>query len=438
MRRIDRLRGGRPEERALQDLASWVPFAGLNPMGMNPVHTTWGKLTTEPIPNNFEGYVRNIYKRDGVVFGLIAARAALFKQARFQWQRMENGTPGDLFGTADLALLERPWPNGTTSDLLARMEQDASLAGQFYGVRRETPSGPRIRRLRPSLVYVVTSSPSDLPDDPDAEPFAYLYWPNGQPGQGEPLVFAPSEVIHYAPTPDPEANWRGMSWLTPVLREIESDMGATEHKARFFENAATPNLAVSLDKALAKKDALEFIEAMRDNEGARNAYKTLWLAGGADVKVVGADLKQLDFKVTQGAGETRLASAAQVPPIIAGLSEGLGAATYSNYGQARRHFADIFARPAWGDAAAALESVISPRSGARLWYDDQHISFLQEDQRDEAEIFAADANTIRTLTDGGFDPESVKRAVKSRNFSLLKHTGLLSVQMQPPGTTAGV
>lgn len=306
MRRIDRLRNGRPEERALQDLASWVPFAGLNPMGMNPVHTTWGKLTTEPIPNNFEGYVRNIYKRDGVVFGLIAARAALFKQARFQWQRMENGTPGDLFGTADLALLERPWPNGTTSDLLARMEQDASLAGQFYGVRRETPSGPRIRRLRPSLVYVVTSSPSDLPDDPDAEPFAYLYWPNGQPGQGEPLVFAPSEVIHYAPTPDPEANWRGMSWLTPVLREIESDMGATEHKARFFENAATPNLAVSLDKALAKKDALEFIEAMRDNEGARNAYKTLWLAGGADVKVVGADLKQLDFKVTQGAGETVL------------------------------------------------------------------------------------------------------------------------------------
>lgn len=438
MRRIDRLRGGRTEERALVDLASWVPFAGLDPMSMNPVHTTWGKQSVEPIPNNFEGYVRGIYKRDGVVFGLIAARVALFKQARFQWQSLDNGTPGELFGTADLDLLERPWLNGTTSDLLARMEQDASLAGQFYGVRRDTPSGPRIRRLRPTLVSIVTGSPSNLPDDPDAEPVAYLYWRSGQVGQGEPQIFWPHEIIHYAPTPDPDANWRGMSWITPVIREVEADMGATEHKAKFFENAATPNLAVSLDKALAKKDALDFIEAMRDNEGARNAYRTLWLAGGADVKVVGADLKQLDFKVTQGAGETRLASAAQVPPIIAGLSEGLGAATYSNYGQARRHFADIFARPAWADAAAALESVLAPRSGARLWYDDQHISFLQEDQRDEAEIFAADANTIRTLTDGGFDPESVKQAVKSRNFSLLKHTGLLSVQMQPPGTTAGV
>lgn len=79
---------------------------------------------------------------------------------------------------------------------------------------------------------------------------------------------------------------------------------------------------------------------------------------------------------------------------------------------------------------------MAPKNGARLWYDDQHISFLQEDQRDEAEIFAADANTIRTLTDGGYEPESVKQAVRARNFSLLKHTGLMSVQMQPPGTTA--
>ena len=44
-----------------------------------------------------------------------------------------------------------------------------------------------------------------------------------------------------------------------------------------------------------------------------NAYKTLFLAGGADVKVVGADLKQVDFKQVQGAGETRIAAAAGVP-----------------------------------------------------------------------------------------------------------------------------
>jgi hypothetical protein len=30
-------------------------------------------------------------------------------------------------------------------------------------------------------------------------------------------------VAHWSPIPDPLANFRGMSWLTPVLREIDAD-----------------------------------------------------------------------------------------------------------------------------------------------------------------------------------------------------------------------
>jgi phage portal protein BeeE len=59
--------------------------------------------------------------------------------------------------------------------------------------------------------------------------------------------------------------------------------------------------------------------------------------------------------VTQGAGETRIAAAAGVPPVIVGLSEGLQAATYSNYSQARRRFADGTMRPLWRNAAVARE-----------------------------------------------------------------------------------
>ena len=42
-----------------------------------------------------------------------------------------------------------------------------------------------------------------------------------------------------------------------------------------------------------------------------NAYETLYLGGGADVKVVGNDFRQMDLKATQGAGETRIAAAAR-------------------------------------------------------------------------------------------------------------------------------
>jgi hypothetical protein len=43
---------------------------------------------------------------------------ALFSEARFQWRKMTNGRPGDLFGSQDLRILEKPWTTGTTGDLL--------------------------------------------------------------------------------------------------------------------------------------------------------------------------------------------------------------------------------------------------------------------------------------------------------------------------------
>jgi hypothetical protein len=140
--------------------------------------------------------------------------------------------------------------------------------------------------------------------------------------------------------------------------------------------------------------------------GALNAYKTLYLGGGADVKVIGTDLKQIDFKVTQGAGETRIAAAAGVPPIIVGLSEGLESATYSNYGQARRRFADGTMRPLWRNAAGSLARIMEMPGDSELWYDDRDIPFLQEDMKDEAEIQQLQSAAIRQLVDAGFKPRT--------------------------------
>jgi hypothetical protein len=71
----------------------------------------------------------------------------------------------------------------------------------------------------------------------------------------------------------------------------------------------------------------------------------------------------------------------------------------------------------------------------RLWYDDRDVSFLQEDVLDNAEIRSKDATTMRTLVDGGFDPDSVIAAVTTGDMTLLTHSGTLSVQLQPPSDT---
>jgi hypothetical protein len=168
------------------------------------------------------------------------------------------------------------------------------------------------------------------------------------------------------------------------------------------------------------------------HEGSHNAYRTLYLGAGADATVVGKDLQQLEFKQTQGAGETRIAAAAGVPPVIVGLSEGLQAATYSNYGQARRRFADGTMSPLWRNAAASLARIIDVPSDAELWYDARDIPFLKEDLKDAAEIQGMEAQTIRTLVDAGFIPETVVEAVVAGEFNRLEHSRLFSVQLQPP------
>lgn len=385
--------------------------------------------TAEEIENSFTGYVQGAYKRNGVVFSVMLARHLLFTEARFQFQAMNQGRPGNLYGTGELSILEAPWPNGTTGELLGRMDQDAGLAGNFYAARE----AGRIRRLRPDWTSIILTAPPEEAVESDVA--GYLYRPGGLGSKHAGKTYLPHEICHWSPIPDPEAQYRGMSWLTPVLDEIRADHGATVHKGRYFDNAATPSMIVAFKESVTEDQFDQFMESLRaDHAGAGNAYKTMFLAGGADAQVVGANLAQMDFKKTQGAGETRIAAAGGVPPIIVGLSEGLDSATYSNYGMARRKFGDHWARPSWRSAAASLSTMVTVPPGSRLWYDDRDIAFLREDQKDQAEIQGLESRTIRTLVDAGYEPESVKAAVLAQDWSLLTHSGLYSVQLQPPGS----
>lgn len=763
----------RSSEISRYDLSAYIQQLINNPLGVyggNYSSTRDGKPVEEN-QGQFSALVQQGYKANGPIFAIILARLMLFSEARFQFRRLINGRPQDLFGTKALSLLERPWPNGTTGELLARMEQDVSLSGNFYCVNE----GDRLRRLRPDWVSIVLTG--DPAEDPFVDVAGYVYRPGGY---GEPVPYLPNDVAHWcadeeteiltadgwkdfralragdevltlnhetgmsewqpveevcifpaqprslvsmegrefsslttgnhrwpverkngrartyvrrwatsdslstgdripiaahcadtpvgpkwadalvelvawfwtegrfksgrrpglqgrgiqiaqsmknasnvariraalsalfgpavdsitrrgpranqpqcwrehvehrpegdlvmfslsasasdvitdhapkkvvatsflraltqaqlelyikvalladnngadrlaqkspamaeqfalacilagypvsirpgatklrgyqmtnvrmlkkrhiypqesarpgaafkvsrveynghvwcprtgnqtwlarrhgsvyftgnSPVPDPEAQYRGMSWVTPVVRELQADDAATRHKDAFFRNGAKPGLVVSLKESIKEEQFRKFVRAMNENhQGADQAYKTLYLAGGADVTVAGANLQQLDFKGVIGSGETRLCAAGGVPPIIVGLSEGLASATYSNYSMARRKFGDHWARPQWRSACAALSNLIDVPGGAELWYDDTDIAFLREDQKDAAEIQSTQAGTINTLITAGFTPESAIKAVTNSDMTMLVHTGLVSVQLQPPG-----
>ena len=395
--------------------------AGMGRYQGAPNQTLEGK-PVETIDPTFEGLVQRAYAENGIVFACVLARQLLFSEVRFKFRSID--TEELLPRTTALRTIERPWKGATTRKLLSRMEQDGSLAGNAFICRRKNGE---LRRLRPDWVTIVKGSKTD--SEIDAEVIGYAY---RHKGQGPIEIIFPEDMAHYAPIPDPLADHRGMSWLTPIIRTIEADEAAETHKQKYFENSATPNMVVSLDKDLDEEEFKGWVAVFEgDHVGVWNAFKTLYLGGGADVEVVGHNLKDVDFKAVTGAGESRIASAAGVPAIIAGLSEGMEYATYANFHQARRKFADGTISPLWGEAAATLEPLLAVPEGAELWYDTRGIAFLQEDEKDAADIFNVDAESSSTLWNAGYKPDSIKLAVASRDVRLLEHTGLDPVQAQP-------
>ena len=396
----------------------------------------------EIIGSDFVGLVSGAYKANAIVFACELTRMMLFSEARFQFQQMSRGRPGDLFGTSDLGILEKPWPMGTTGDLLSRALVDADFAGTAY-IARRAERRERLSRLRPDWVTLVLGS-EDEPNEAtlamDAEILGLVYHPGGIMTGRDAVPLLADEFSMFAPTPDPLAIYRGMSWLTPLIREISADSATTEHKLSFFRNGATPQIVVSMDKTVSPDSLQAFVARMEAaHAGSSNAYKTLYLGGGADVTVVGKDLAQLDFKVTQGAGETRIAAASGVHPVIAALSEGLAGSSLNagNFGSAARLVGDRTLRPLWRNFAGSLESIIPVPSGARLWYDTRDIAFLQDDAKDAANIQFIEAQTIRQLVDAQFTPESVVAAVAAQDMTLLVHTGIPTVQGQQAAALLG-
>lgn len=399
--------------------------------------TTYAGQKVEPVTDSFQGYVSGAYKANGIVFAVSMARARPFSEIAFKYRRRgQSGGGSDLWGDENLSLLETPWPGGTTQQLLLRAEQDVTAGGTAFWARETGRGGDRLRRLRPDWVEFILTAPPDRAVESDI--VGIKYTAGGRLSGAESKLYLVggkfTEAAFWAPIPDPDALFRGMSWLTPVIREMQADNAARDHKLQFFENAATPNLAVSLKETVSPDKFAEFVRKMNEaSVGVQNAYKTLYTAGGADVTVIGADLKQLDFRATQGAGETRIAAAGGVPPIVVGLSEGLAAATYSNYGQAKRAYADLFLRSQWRSLCGAITPIIDVPDDSTLWYDAKDVAFLREDNTDLANTQATQAGTINTLISAGYTPESVVLAVLAEDFSLLKHSGMMSVQLQPPG-----
>lgn len=414
--------------------------------------TTYAGMRVTEISNTLTGYMGAL-RNCPPAFAAQMVRALVLSQARFTFRRRvargEGKPKGSTFGGRELAPLERPWDNGTTGQLLTTMEWHAGVTGNAYVTNR---SRGRLRVLRPdwtAIVYGSDQEPEDAAHALDGELIGYAYANGGlvAPGNGTLTGIAnrvqsllPDEVAHYtaAGLTDPEGGGIGMSWLTPALRDMQADRAASEHKIQFYKNGASPNLVVKGIPAMTKDQFDEIVDMIESNHtGVRNAFKTLYLTAGADATVVGSNFQQMDLKALTALGETRISSLSRVPASLLGISEGLAGSSLNagNFDAARRVFADTWVSPTLQDYAASLAPLVDVPSDAELWPDTSDMPILRDDSKAAAEIEQLKQASIVAYVNAGFTPESAVQAVAAGDVSLLRHTDLLSVQLQAPGST---
>lgn len=380
-----------------------------------------------------------LYEKNSVVFAVEAKRLNVFSEARFQYQGYVQGRPGKLFSNKDLQIFEEPWPGASLRDLLCAAEFDVATAGNSYWIR--DPSNDNyLQRLDPAKMKIITTGIADPVSGRIIGEKLIGYGHIDGDKREDVTIYSPQEIAHYKPYAS-FSQFVGQSWMTPCFNEVDADDALTTHKRTVMRDGAHLNTVVSLDPSLSPDEFKRFVEIFKfEHQGPENAGKTLFLGGGADVHTVSQTFGDLALHITQGATETRIAACAGVHPVVAGLSEGMKGSSLNagNYLAAKRNFVDGTMRPLWGAFASAFRWIVRVPAGSRLWYDDRDIAFLREDLTDQAEILHKDATTIRQLTDAGFKPDAVIQAVNARDLNILngEHSGLFSVQLQPPGLVA--
>lgn len=357
------------------------------------------------------------YTTNGVVFAVILARMMLLSEAVF---KMRSKVDKHLYGTEDLRILEYPWPNGTTGELWARMEQDVSLAGNFFAWKAEDDL---IVRLPPEQVTIVSQEDTSPGGGTYKTVIGYDWDPNLNFQQlagakdRKAHFFTADEIAHWSPYPDPAANFRGMSWLTPIVREVTADSGMTDYKTQYL-NHGQPVAAMKYPGKLRADTVDAIIErVMAKYGGVANAWKPFVLSDGAD-PVMGAALKDLDFRAVQAGGELRICAAGGVSPILIGLRN---AESGESYQTAMRQLADMHIRPLWRSGCAALQKFVPnvPDKGVQLWYDTSDIAALQAAETERAQVTQVSAAAMLTMIQAGMTRESVIAAVTSGDLSQL-------------------
>ena len=189
---------------SFDDWVSTMTFGGSQyPFVVNNGNTP---QDNQEIGGDFSGYVERLYKSNGIVYACMAARARVFSEARFQFRRLRNGRPGDLFGNAGARAARGAVDERHDRGPAARRRSPTSTSP---GTSTRSVAATRSGRLRPDWVTIIAGSRTGSAID--AEPIGYAYQEGGPASGNDPEILLPEYGVPFraarAGGPDGAVPW---------------------------------------------------------------------------------------------------------------------------------------------------------------------------------------------------------------------------------------
>lgn len=330
----------------------WMARGLIKAAGL-PIVSPWVTATfIEPI---FRNLVREGYKANGAVFACISALAFSFPEPpAYVYDAGENPIPNHPLRL----LLARPNPQMGEAEMKATTVTYMGIGGNAFWHKVRSASG-RVVQLWPYHIGQMMPIPGG-----DDWIQRYEYFPGGQGGTaGQGIPIPVEDIVHFKwPTPDPEQPWIALPPLRSVARETDSDNEMTRYLFALLKNDAVPRTALTLPAGVALKDGQfkRLVEQFKETHGGDRRGGIAVIEGGADIKRIGLDLKELAFDALHMVPEKRISAAFRVPMSVAGIGAD---PIYANAADARRGFTESTLAPLWVLSEGEINSALTPEFG---------------------------------------------------------------------------
>jgi HK97 family phage portal protein len=206
---------------------------------------------------------------------------------------------------------------------------------------------------------------------------------------GRKFLIDAADVVIIAGGPSTDLGPTGLSPIAVAMREAQVESSLTDFLKMFIDNGAVPRHALVIEDTIDDPAYAEELKAAFTTAygGVRNWSKVALLTGGTKLEKVGVDLDEMAYPELRYLTEAHICSAFGVPPIVANMTVGLEAATYSNYEQARRAFYESTIRSLWDRMEGALTRGLLDEfedrdSAFSLEFDTSAVPALQDNAQD--------------------------------------------------------